>query len=122
AGGCAAVECAHPRAGVGLRAFGKADERGAYLDEIALAPVQPRDAARLRGGDFDHRFVSFDRHQWLVDDDIVAFVDVPGDDLRLFETLAQVRQEELAHRGDCENQPKRTHWRAASAMRATEGR
>ena len=73
------------------------DQRSADLDQIALAAEQARDAAALRGGDLDHGLVGLDRHQRLIDDHAITLVHVPGDDFSLFETLAEIRQHELAH-------------------------
>jgi hypothetical protein len=56
-----------------------------------------RNAAALRRGDLDDGLVGLDRHQRLVDDDVIALVDMPGDDLRFFETFAEIRQHELTH-------------------------
>ena len=80
-----------------FRTFGKLDQGRAHLDEIALGAEQARDAAAPRRRDLDHGLVGLDRHQRLIDDDVIALVDVPGDDLRLFEAFAEIRQHELAH-------------------------
>ena len=47
----------------------------------------------------DHGLVGFDRQERLIGDDVVALVDQPGDDFSLFETLAEIRQRELARHG-----------------------
>ena len=44
--------------------------------------------------------VSLDGNQRLIGDDVIAFVDMPVHDLRLFEALSQIRQYELAHGTD----------------------
>src|SRR5262249_44354000 len=80
-----------------LPVLGKFDEGRADFDQIALGPEQARDAAAPGGGDLDHRLVGFDRHERLIDHHAIALVDVPGDDFRLFESFAEIRQYELAH-------------------------
>ena len=59
--------------------------------------VQLGDAPGLRRGDLDHRLLGLDRDQRLVGDDAIADADVPGDDLRLLQTFAEVGQPEGAH-------------------------
>jgi hypothetical protein len=91
------LEFADHGAGVSLGPFGKLDQRGSHLDQVALGAEQARDAAALRRGYLDHGLVGLDRKQRLVDHDVIAFVDVPGNYLRLFEAFAEVGEIELAH-------------------------
>ena len=51
----------------------------------------------LRRGDFHHRLFGLDRDQRLIDDDVVALGDVPGDDLRLLQAFAEIGKVERAH-------------------------
>src|SRR5207248_9445803 len=91
------LKFADHRAGVSLGAFGKLDQRGSHLDQVAFGAEQTRDAAALRRGYLDYGLVGLDRKQRLVDHDVIAFVDVPTNDLRLFEAFAEVGELELAH-------------------------
>ena len=67
------------------------------LDQIALGAEHVRDASAPRRRYLNDRLVGLDRNQRLIGDDVIAFIDMPGDDLRLFETFAEIRQHELAH-------------------------
>ena len=104
-----------------LRIFGKFDERGADLDQIALAAEQARDAAAPRGGNLDHRLVGLDRYQQLIDDHAITLVDVPSDDFSLFETFTEIRQYELAHGSFRNVQANSQTLRVAATIRDTDG-
>ena len=73
------------------------DERRADLDALARLGEQPRDPARLRRGHLDHRLLGLDRDERLIGDDMVAFRDMPGDDLGLLQPFAEIGQREGAH-------------------------
>src|SRR5262249_58672414 len=88
---------AYDRAGVLLRTFSKLDQRCADLHEITLATEQASDTAALRRRHLDNGLVRLDRHERLVDDNVIALIHVPRDDLGLFQAFTEVRQVELAH-------------------------
>ena len=53
--------------------------------------------ARLRRGHLYHGLVSLNRDERLIGDDVIAFRDMPSDDLHLLEALAEIGQTEDAH-------------------------
>ena len=77
------------------------------------------DAAATRRGHFHDGFVSFNRYERLISDDVIALVYVPGHDLGFFEPFTEIGQIELAHTRSV--QPSSQALRAAVTMRATEG-
>jgi hypothetical protein len=95
--GSAAIDLADDGASVLLRSFGELNERRAHLDQIAFAAEQARNAPAPRRGNFDHSLVRLDGNKRLIGDDAIALVHEPGDDLRLFESFAQIGEVELAH-------------------------
>ena len=92
-------------------------QRLADRDGPARRPVQRGHHPRERRGDLDGRLRGLDLDEWLVQGDGVADLDEPGDDLALFETLAQVR-----HREHPTGHQYFTVSRIAAAMRGTLGR
>jgi hypothetical protein len=56
-----------------------------------------RDASARRRWYLNDRLVGFDGEERLIGDDVIAFVDIPADDLRLFKAFSEIRQHELAH-------------------------
>ena len=93
----AGAEFADNCAGVLLGSFGKFDERPAYFHHISLGAKQVQDASARWRRHLDDGLVGLDGYQRLIGDDVIAFVDMPVHDLRLFEALSQIRQYELAH-------------------------
>ncbi len=69
--------------------------------DIAGLTRDAQDAPADRGWDFDHRLVGGHFHQRLVFLEKIARLDVPGDDLRRYGALAQIRELEYvaAHLG-----------------------
>ena len=84
------TEFTHDRAGVHLHTFGKFDQRSADLHKIAFAAEQAGDAAALRGRHLDNGLVGLDRNERLVDDDVIALIHMPADDLRFLEAFAKI--------------------------------
>ena len=84
----AAAEFADNSTGVLFSALGKFDERRADLHDISLAPKQMGNTPARRRWYLYDRLVGFDGQERLISDDVIAFVDKPGDDLRLFKTFA----------------------------------
>jgi len=79
-----------------------------------MRPLQVR-------GHFDHGLVGLHGNEGLVGDHVIALVDMPGDDLGLFEAFTEIGQVELAHERTPTSQPNRQTLRAAAAMRPTDG-
>ena len=73
------------------------EERRADLHVLAGLGKELRDPARLGRGNFHDRLLGLDRHQRLVDDDMIAFRDMPGDEFGLLQPLAQIGQAERRH-------------------------
>ena len=48
-------------------------------------------------GNLNHGLVGLDRDKRLIGHHVIALVNVPGDDLRLFEAFTEIRQDELTH-------------------------
>jgi hypothetical protein len=71
------------------------DEDLADLHDVAGDEGQGDDLAGDRGGELDQSFVGLDLDQRLVPHDGVARADQPGDDLPLFQALADVGEKEL---------------------------
>ena len=84
-------------AGVGVGAVLEVDQRRTHLDALAGLGEQARDASGSRRRHLDHRLFGLDRDQRLVGDDMIAFGDVPGDDLRLLQPFAEIGEREAAH-------------------------
>ena len=59
--------------------------------------MQNADRARIRGGDFDDGLRRLNGNHWLIDFDLIAFFDVPTDDLGLGKSFAQIRKIESCH-------------------------
>src|SRR6516225_7456674 len=76
------------RAGVLLGALRKLEERRAHLHYVSLAAEQVRDASARRRWYLHHRFVGFDGEERLIGDNVIALVNVPGNDLRLFKPFS----------------------------------
>jgi hypothetical protein len=83
----AAAEFADNSPGVLFGAFGKFDERRADLHDISLGTKQMRDAPARRRWYLNDCLVGFDGEQRLISDNVIAFADIPSDDLRLFKTF-----------------------------------
>src|SRR6185312_12659339 len=71
------------------------DDRDADLDRLALLGQQPGDRAVPRAGQRDHRLGGLDLHDDLAVLDLIARLDVPGDDVGLGQALAHVGKLEL---------------------------
>ena len=85
------------RAAIGPGALLELHQRRADLEPVARLDAQPGDLAVLRRRHLDHRLLGFDRDERLVGDDMVALADMPSDQLRLLQPLAEIRQNEDAH-------------------------
>ena len=92
-----AIELADHRAGVLFDRLGKLDQRRPDFDQVTLGAKQMRDAAAPGRRNLDHGLVGLDRNQRLIRHHMIAFVDMPADDLSFFEAFAEIRQYELAH-------------------------
>src|SRR5437667_11030736 len=118
----AAAKFADNRASVLCCSFGNFDERQADLHDTSLGAKHVGDAPARGRRYFNDRLVGFDGNERLIGDDVIAFVDIPGDDLRLFKTFSKVRQRELVH--GTRSVGVQLYWhafRAAVTMRPTEG-
>jgi hypothetical protein len=80
-----------------MSAFLEFEQRCAHLHALSRLDQQLGDVARLRRGHFHNRLFGLDRDQWLIDDDVVAFGDVPTDNLGLLQPFTKIRQGERAH-------------------------
>ena len=67
----------------------------ADLHDVAGGEGQGDDLPGNRGGQFDQRLVGLDLDERLVPGDRVTGGDQPGNDLALFQTLADVGEDEL---------------------------
>ena len=109
-------------ASIWFSAFGKLDERRADPHYVSLNAEQVRDASTRRRRYLDDRLVCLDGNERLIGDDVIAFVDIPGDDLCLLKTFSEIRQHELAH--GTKSVDIQLNWqasRAALTMRSTDG-
>jgi hypothetical protein len=61
-----------------------------HFHDVAHVAVQFHHRARVRTRQFHRGLGRFDIDEWLVQRDDVTDVDLPGDDLRLDETFANV--------------------------------
>ena len=84
------------------------DDRDADLDGLALLGQQPGDRAVPRAGQLDHRLGGLDLHDDLAVLDLVARLDVPGDDVGLGQALAYVGKLELLELGHARPLSSRT--------------
>ena len=73
------------------------DQGAADRDHVARLGVDHRNRAGGRRGHFDDGLVGLHREQRLVGDHVVANLDVPGDDLGLLQSFAEVGQRERFH-------------------------
>jgi hypothetical protein len=92
-----------------------------YLDQVPLASEQPSDASILRRGDLDHSLVGLDGDERLVNNDVIPFSDVPGDDLSFLEALSKIRQQKLFHSACNLGYVNRQARRAALTIRSMDG-
>jgi hypothetical protein len=115
------VQLSNHRPRINLGALSELDKRSAHLDQVSLAGEQPSDAPVLRRGDLDHGLVGLDGDERLVNNDMIPFSDVPGDDLSLLEALSKIRQQELMHSGCNLGYVNRQARRAALAIRSMDG-
>ncbi len=98
---------------------GELDQCRADGNHVARRAMQRRNAARMGRRHLDHRLVGLDRDQRLVGDHMIADADVPGDDLRLLQSLSQIRQfKDLSHGKPYAYSSTR---RAAATMRSGDG-
>jgi hypothetical protein len=72
-------------------------QRGADLDALADVAVELVDDARVRRGDLHQRLLGLDLDERLVQLDLFAFLDEPGDDLGFLQPFAEIGKLELAH-------------------------
>ena len=84
----AAAKFADNCASVLFGACRKFDERHADLHDISLGAKHVGDASARRRRYFNDCLVGLDGNERLIGDDVIAFVDIPSDDLRLFETFS----------------------------------
>ena len=107
---------AHHGAGVAVFAAAlEADQRRADMHDLAGLAEQFLDPPLLRRRDIDDGLGRLHRHHLLVGLDFVTDRDVPLDDLRFLQPLAQIRQFEDFHDASMV-------FLTASTMRATLGR
>ena len=87
----------HDRGGRPRRAAADVDrdDRRADVCGGAFGHQQIGHGARVRARQLDHRFRRFDLDDDLVDDDLVAGVDVPPDDVGLGQAFSDIRELEL---------------------------
>ncbi len=102
----------------GCAADVEGDEGFVHFHHVAHVAVQRDDGALVRARQFDGRLSGFDVDQGLVQDDRVADVHLPGHDLGLDETFADVGQQEDLF-AQLSNSITRS---TASRMRSTVGR
>jgi hypothetical protein len=84
---------------IGFRPLSELDQGRPDLNHVALAAEQASDAAALRRRQLYDGLVGFHRYQRLVGDHVIALCDVPGNDLSLLETFAEIGEQELSHGG-----------------------
>jgi hypothetical protein len=82
---------------VRVRARFEFHEGRTNLDPLALPGNKPRDMARLRRGNFDDGLFGLDRDQRLVDDNVIAFGDMPLHDFSFLKPFAEVGEAEQRH-------------------------
>jgi hypothetical protein len=115
------VQLSNYRPRINLGTLSELDKRSAHLDQVSLASEQPSDTPILRRGDLDHSLVGLDGDERLVNNDVIAFSDVPGDDLSFLEAFSKIRQQELMH-GRCNlDYVNRQARRAALTTRSMDG-
>jgi hypothetical protein len=77
------VQLPNHRPRVNFCALGELDKRSAHFDQASLATKQTSDAPALWRGDLDHGLVGLNGDERLVNNDMIPFSDVPGDDFSL---------------------------------------
>ena len=90
------------------------DERPANLDRVARRCKELDHRASERARQLDNRLLGLHFDEDIVERDGVAGCDVPRDDLRLGQALAQVREQEAADVGHG-SRHRSTSWRMRSA-------
>src|SRR5262249_41675616 len=73
--------------GVLLPTFGKLDEGCPHFDQIAFGAEQVCNATAPWGRNLHHRLIGLDRHKWLISDNMITLINVPSDNLSLFEAF-----------------------------------
>jgi hypothetical protein len=81
----------------GFGTFREFKQGTANLDVFADANEKLRHVTGAWRGYFHHRLFGFNRHQRLIDNDVVAVGHVPSDDLSLTQSLTKIRKPELSH-------------------------
>jgi hypothetical protein len=87
--------CAADVRAAGVRADLDRDDRRPDVGGLALGHEQPGDDALVWGRQLDDRLGRLDLHDDLVDCHLVTGLDMPLDDVRLGQALADVRKQEL---------------------------
>lgn len=95
-GATAALQAPHHGTGVRLLAL-EAHQRFADVEDVALGAEQLAHHPIVGRGDVHQRLGGFHRDQALVGAHAVAGLDVPFDDFRFLQALAQVGQLEVLH-------------------------
>ena len=114
--GCGAAGGGRRRLALG----GDRDDRRADGDRLALGDEQAGDGAGVRRRQLDQRLGGLDLDDDVVDRDDVADLDLPGHDLGLGETLADVGQLVLRHQVSLSGQ-KASERSTASSTRSRSG-
>ena len=106
-----------PRIGVGFAL--ESDERRANMHDIVRLAEELFDMSGLRRGDLHDRLVGFHRDERLIGPHLVAFLDVPFDDLGFLHAFAEIGKVEDLHVAPYAYS---SALRAAATIRATLGR
>lgn len=87
--------------GLGFRArlnprLGDRKQRLTCADGVTGVRMEADDASGVRAGEFDDGLRGLDLDDHLIDVDLIADLDLPGDQLRLGEAFAEVGKDEFA--------------------------
>ena len=87
----------HERPAIDSLSLGKLNQHITYRDELPRLAGERLDRPTLGRRNLDDRLVRLDGDERLIDDDAVPRGDMPGDDLRLLDSLSEIRQSKCLH-------------------------
>jgi hypothetical protein len=80
-----------------MTAFLEFDERRAHFNPFAHVSQQLGDVTGLWRWHFNNCLFGFNRNQRLINDDVIAFGNVPTDDLGFLQAFTEIWEGEHAH-------------------------
>jgi hypothetical protein len=83
--------------GINMRRLIELNQGRTDLQALVRLAEQSLDVSRTRRGNLNYGFLGLDGNQGFIDHNVIAFGDVPCNDLGILETFAQIRKIERTH-------------------------